>query len=155
MTLDLTTLTEDEAVTYAHQLLDQLAATRTEVEASERRAAGIRKMIDVMVEMFPAIEDVLPEDLDADSPRPRGASAVQKVLDDEPGSWFAVKAIVARLGQSGWLPDSSNPANAVRTAAERLVERDAIKKSKSTEGAVIYKSKKPPPPKYDPAEEPF
>lgn len=145
MDLDLTALDESEAATLALRLLSQFEEAREVTRASERRAAGIRKMIYGLVEMFPAIEDLLPEDLDdEDRPRPRGAEAVLRVLEDDAGTWFTVSSVVAMLSRKGWLPDSSNPPNAVRTALERLVDRKAISKSRSTDENVIYSVKPPP-----------
>ncbi len=137
---DLLDLDEAGARRTVKQLLDQLKAAREAVEAAQRRAAGFRKMIDALVEMFPAIEDHLPEDLDEDEPaHPRGAGAVWEVLGERMNQWFTVPTIVGFLERKGWAPQSSNPANAVRSALERLVESDEIKKSRSTTGSVIYR----------------
>lgn len=157
MDLDLTKLSDDAAKGLVVELLTQLEDSRQAVERSQRQAVGIRKMIDGLVEMFPALEDLLPEDLDdEEDPRPRGAEAVRRILADRKGNWFAVPAIVDILDRNNWMPESSNPANAVRTALERLVEREVIEKGRSTEGVVIYRHPQPPPPRvggYD--EEPF
>ena len=125
---DLSDLDDDKAIVMAGELLDELAAARSAVELYERRVIGVRKMIDGLVEMFPAVEDVLPEDYDGDDEaRPRGAEAAYGVMSDAPGTWLTVGNIVSRLEQRAWLPDSSNPANAVRTALERLMrETQAI-----------------------------
>ena len=139
MELDLGKLDEDSAAVAVVALLAELATARTNMESWQRRAAGLRKMIDGLVEMYPSTEDELPDDLDEDeAPRPRGAEAVRRVLEMNVGKWYPVSAIVHLLGQQGWLPASSNPSNAVRTAAERLVELDAIKKDRSVKGEVIY-----------------
>jgi hypothetical protein len=154
MNLDLAQLNQDDAKGLVAQLLAQLAEAREAVERSERRATGIRKMVDGLVEMFPALEDLLPEDLDNDEePRPRGAEAVRRVLADRQGDWFTVTHIVGLLDKQNWMPNSSNPANAVRTALERLVDTGGIEKNRSTTGAVIYRYLLPPSP--DDQEEPF
>lgn len=152
MDVDLTKLDENVAEQLAVQLLTQFEDARQEMDRQERRAAGIRKMIDGLIELFPAVEDLLPEDFEDDrEPRPRGAEAVRRVLEEHKGSWFLVGAIVQMLAQRDWLPNSTKPANAVRTALERLVESATIEKSRTDGGAVIYMF--PNPPAYD--EEPF
>ncbi len=155
MSLHLTNLKDDDAAELLAELLIQLFDTRQAVEHSQRQAIGIRKMIDGLVEMFPALEDLLPEDLDDDEdPRPRGTEAIRRVLAENKGAWYTVPAIVTLLDAQDWLPNSSNPANAVRTALERLVERKVVEKSRSTEGVVIYRHP-PPPTSYRSDEEPF
>lgn len=140
MDLDLASLEQEDALTVVVQLLDQLATARDEVERMERRAAGIRKVIDGLVEMFPAAEDLLPEDLDPEEdPRPRGAEAVRRVLSSHPGTWHTVSSIVNMLDQLDWTPKSSNPSNAVRTALERLHDSAAIEKGRSDRGQVTYR----------------
>jgi hypothetical protein len=139
MRLDLSDLDEERATELVTQLLGQLLEARETVEQFERRAAGIRRMISGLVEMFPALEDLLPEDIDPeDEPRPRGTDAVRRVLSDDAGKWYGVTGVVHLLEQRGWVPESSNPSNAVRTALERAVEAGYVKKGRSTEGGVIY-----------------
>jgi hypothetical protein len=144
MTPDLTNLDAKSATELVRQLLEQLRDARTAVEESKRRAIGIRKVIDGLVEMFPAAEDVLPDDFDdGKPPRPRGAEAVLRVIAEKPGSWYTVTAVVRMLHERGWMPESANPGNAVRSALERLVETNMALKGRSTEGVVIYTSTPP------------
>lgn len=162
-TVDLTTMSEDEAILLAARLVGQLGESREEVDRAQRRAVGIRKMIDALVEMFPAVEDVLPDDLDPDEVRPRGAEAVYRVLADRMGKWWRVESIVEFLEEEEWLPDSANPAKAVRSALERGVTAGDLEKGRSKDGGlVIYRvppPKPPTPPKAGPGggfdEEPF
>jgi hypothetical protein len=160
MDLKLATMSEAEAATVVEELLAELVAVRSEVSRLERLAVGLRKMVDAVVEVHPSVEDLLPDDLDEDEePRPRGAEAVRRVLEMNRGVWFEVPKIVSLLDQQGWLPDSSNPANAARTALERLVESEVVVKARSTKGTVIYRvgtdaDSKPPDPIYG-DEEPF
>jgi hypothetical protein len=150
MSFDLTGLDDEAAAQLLSDLLKQLAGEREEAQRAERRAEGIRKVIDGLVEMFPALWEMLPEDLDGDEEtRPRGSEAVRRVLLENRGDWFTVGGVVGLLGQQGWGPTSKSPANAVRTALERLVERDDIEKTRSTKGAVIYRLPEPD------SEEPF
>ncbi len=145
MHFDLANLDEKRATELVAELLDTLLEARDAVEQSQRRAAGVRRMISGLLEMFPALEDMLPEDIDPEEEaRPRGTAAVRRVLDDQPGDWFAVAGVVELLLRRGWLPESSNPANAVRTALERAVEAGLVKKARATRGGVIYSSVEEP-----------
>lgn len=155
MEVDLNNLDEENAMAAVILLVDQLDKARAEAERSQRRVAGLRKMIDALVEMFPAAEDVLPEALDDDEePRPRGAEAIRRVLAEREGHWYTVAGVVDALEKRDWLPNSSNPANAVRTALERLVEAKVLRKGRSAQGSVVYSYSKPAP-DYDYGEEPF
>jgi hypothetical protein len=152
--MDLAHLDEAQAIELVTELLAQLAQGRIAIEDAERRVAGTRKMIEGLVEMFPAAEDLLPDDLDDDEePRPRGTEAVRRVLADRVGDWYAVPQIVDMLNRRDWLPVSSNASNAVRTALERAVEAGVLKKSRAAAGGpvpvgtVIYSF--PPPPQVD------
>jgi hypothetical protein len=152
MDLDLANLNEQRATEFVRELLNQLVEARGAVEQFERRAAGVRRIISGLVEMFPALEDLLPEDIDPDEgTRPRGMEAIRRVLDEKRGDWFAVGGVVHLLKGEGWLPESSNPANAVRTALERAVEAGVAVKGRTVGGGVIYRSTQEP---Y-PDEEPF
>lgn len=140
MRVDFAELDDTGALELAVQLLAEMETAEHVVDEAERRVQGIKKWIYGLVEMFPAVEDLLPPDFDTtDDPRPRGASAVLRVLMDNTGRWYSVPAIVDMLDRRDWLPNSSKPANAVRTALERLVERGDIQKSRSIENAVIYR----------------
>lgn len=80
-----------------------------------------------------------------------GAEAVRAVMVSEPMQWMTVRAVLQRLEEQGWLPQSDNPPNAIRAALERaLAQGDGIEKGKSEKaGAVVYR--------YNPSlqEEPF
>lgn len=149
MQVDLTRIQEPEAHEIVHQLVRELRSARDAVTAAERRVSGLRKMIDALCELYPAVEDGLPDDLDdEEQPRPRGAEAVRRVLAASRGNGFTVQGLVELLAMRGWLPDSPVPANAVRTSAERLVERGDVRKIRSDSGTVSYMmpapSAKPP-----------
>ena len=154
--LDITALTDGQALLVVGGLVAQLRHAREDIDKLERQVAGIRKMIDGLVEMYPVTEDVLPEDLDPeDPPHPRGAEAVLRVLREVAGEWYTVPHIVQRLDAKDWLPRSSNPPNAVRTALERLLEQRAVEKSRSTTDQVIYRVPVTEPRGYGYDEEPF
>lgn len=137
---DLLSLNEATAVAATRHLLAELVLAEDAVLAAQRRAAGIRKMIEAVVEMFPHCEDELPEEFDGvEQPRPRGAEAVRRCLLDDVGGYYSVADLVQTLDERGWLPRSTNPANAVRTAAERLVEQGHIKKQRrASDDTVVY-----------------
>lgn len=139
----LATLDDQQAAEVVGDLLNELATTRDEVDTLSRRIVGIRKLIDGLIEMYPATEDLLPPDLDDDEQlRPRGAEAVRRVLEDRPTHWHAVPTVVDRLDAWGWTPESSNPPNAVRSALQRLVDQGLADKGRSAEdGAVVYRLK--------------
>lgn len=156
MDLDLSTLTEENAAVLVGQLLGEVDEARKAMEGAQRREAAARKIIDGLIELFPSAEDWLPEDFEDDgAPRPRGAEAVRRVLVEMgEGRWCTVPAIVGMLDARDWLPKSSNPANAVRSALERLVEDGRIEKSKTTDsGTVVYRF--PERKGYEEGEEPF
>ena len=53
--------------------------------------------------------------------------------------WFTISDLTYVLENRGWLPESSNPPNAVRAAVERLVGSDPfVHKSKNDSGTVVY-----------------
>ncbi|MBV9920250.1 MAG: hypothetical protein JOY78_05250 [Pseudonocardia sp.] len=138
--VDLAALTDETSVDAVLELLVQLEEAQQLHEAAGRRVGGIRKMIEAVVEVFPVAEDVLPEDFDGDEePRPRGAEAVRRVLQDNEGKWYGVPAVVNMLERRDWMPRSSNPANAVRSALQRLYDAGTVEKGKSAAGGgVIY-----------------
>jgi hypothetical protein len=141
--------TADEARTEVDAMLVQLTEARNAVAASERRVAYVRKSIEALIELHPELEDLLPEELDSEGPRPRGAEAVFEVLESD---WETVPSVVNLLERRGWAPVSSNPANAVRTALERLVAAKRIEKGRTDRKEVVYRKKKDG---YDYDEEPF
>jgi hypothetical protein len=146
---DIADLNEVAAGVQVRRLLRSLEQARSDVANAQRREAGFRKMIDAVVEMFPSTEDLLPEDLDPERSRPRGGEAVRRILAQHDGKYFTAQDITAMLVGNGWGPDSSNPANAVRTAAERLAAAGKIERAKLSNG-VYYRV-----PKIDYDEEPF
>ena len=51
--------------------------------------------------------------------------------------------MVTQLTQPGWLPDSDNPAPAVRTALERLVAAGEVTKGRDDTGTVTFRYTRP------------
>jgi len=52
---------------------------------------------------------------------PRGAEAVRAIMKDAPLVWYTIPEMVEALADRDWLPQSDNPANAVRAALTRAV----------------------------------
>lgn len=138
--LDLLSLDDEEARLLVKQFVVRFDAARDEVKRAQSHAAGIRKFIEALVEMYPATEDELPDTLDDNEvAHPRGAEAAVAVLRDHPETWFTVLGTLDVLAARGWMPRSAYPANAVRTALERLIEQGRAEKSKTEEG-VVYRA---------------
>lgn len=120
---------------------------RAQIDALSRIAGGY-------LELFGELDDLLapndelrfgvPPSLSDDTPR--GADAVRRILHESMGNYFLVSEIVTELAGRNWLPASDNPANAIRSALERLVATGDSDVRKATKyGKVAYG--------YDPDEE--
>ena len=150
---------EAEAEQAIRGLVQELRQARDTLEQAQRSVVGLRKLIDGYVELFPLLESVVVEEggLEDDDGHPRGMDAAFQVLGGQTGTYMSVHGIVQQMERLGWMPNSSNPANAVRTALERLHASELIEKAKTTAGTVVYR--KPVPPSaggYDDfGEEPF
>lgn len=151
------------------RLAEQLIEQRELAESATRKAAGLGTIIRGYIEMFPELEPLVEQvtsgiPLDG-SNTPRGAEAVRLILQGDPGRWWLVTELVEALKVRGWMPDSDNPANAVRTALERLIASpgsDVRKGRHDHDQSVVYgytPDWAPPtnqaPAGYDPTEEPF
>jgi hypothetical protein len=173
---------EQEARDHVIRLLTEWEAQRVVVEAAGRRARGLATIIRGYVEMYPELRTLVgPMEstfsvatVDVED-TPRGAEAVRLILQERPDHWWLVSELVYELKERDWLPDSDNPANAVRTALERLLvsETSDVHKRRNVKNKVIYAylpdeapdppdqapdpSSNPPsqPPSYDYGEEPF
>lgn len=159
-----------EADQTVRRLCAELATERARAEVAARNAAGLTKIIAGYVEMFPELQSVVDGDVNLfllgdDDERPRGAEAVRLILQERPNYWWWVTELVDEMRNRGWLPESENPANAVRTALERLIassDSDVVKGRDSANKVIYsYRPDDPPPtgrpvpsePAYD--EEPF
>jgi hypothetical protein len=122
----------------ARKAVDDL---RAEITATESRLAALRKLVDGYHQLFPALEpDAASEEA------PKGQDAARRVLTDSPGQWFTVAEILEQLTHRGWLPDSEDPANAVRTALTRLQAADPEHIVKGTKGGGLAYAVRPPSP---------
>lgn len=144
----------DAARATVEQLVEEWSRQRLRAEDADRKAKALSTIIRGYVEMYPELEapsQVTTEASAADDP-PRGVEAVRQILHEHAGEKLYVSEIVAEMKERGWLPDSDNPANAIRTALERLVSTAGsdVRKTRYTDGKVTYL--------YDPdyeEEEPF
>ncbi|HSH62353.1 MAG TPA: hypothetical protein VK988_22415 [Acidimicrobiales bacterium] len=156
----------DEAKRDVQRFAAAFLEFRSTAATATRNAAAVSKIIRGYVEMFPELRTLVDEDiLSLDQERragddaPKGAEAVRLILQQEPDRWFYVSELVDALDSHGWLPDSENPANAVRTALERLINTpdSDVKKDRNSANKVIYSYRPddaPPLQGYD-DEEPF
>jgi hypothetical protein len=147
----------DDAEEQFLQTQIQLFTELDKAEDEMRKAGGLKKLMDGYLELFPQLKELLVASLDEVVPapdgRPKGADAVRSILQEHSGIWFLVSELVDELRDRGWLPESDNPASAVRAALERLI---------STEDSDIYKGRRTSPNggnprviyKYDPDYEP-
>ncbi len=129
-------------------LRSELADAKADRLEADRRVRALTKLIEGYVDLFPSVAK--PTDapaivgggdieIDEDKDRPRGQEAVRQVMEGSPGKWWTVGAMVWELDHRGWLPDSGTPANAVRTAMDRVVVSEAaVKKDRGKSGAVVY-----------------
>jgi hypothetical protein len=92
----------------------------------------------------------------------RSGEAILQILQLQEDEWVSVQEMVEGLDRRGWLPEGENPANAVRTALERLVASNPhVEKGKPYEnGSVRYRFSDLPRPEipaypYTSDEEPF
>lgn len=123
--------------------MNELVDQQELAERAVRHAAGLNQIIAGYLRMFPELEDdpmIEQVTLFTAEGAPRGAEAVRIVLQDSPSEPFLVSELVQALNQRDWLPESANPANAIRTAVERLVksEDSDIIKGESNNGSVVY-----------------
>lgn len=154
----------EDARLVVQQLAAELVGLRATAATATRHAAAVSKIISGYVEMFPELGPLVDEEALSDSERttdedaPKGAEAVRVILQEQPDQWFYVSGLVAALRERDWLPDSDNPANAIRTALERLLNTpdSDVKKGRDSKNRVIYSYRPddPPPPSYE-DEEPF
>jgi hypothetical protein len=120
--------------------LESAVAKRTDLE---KREAAIRKLIDGYLELFPGLashQTLMPLPAPVVSLRPRGQEAVLRVMEDSVGKWWTVGTMVHELEKRGWLPESEQPANAVRVAMERVVTAASPPyfKDKGASGTVTF-----------------
>jgi hypothetical protein len=122
----------------ANEMIKSAQAT---IESTQLIIRGILKRYPELAET----EQV--DGLDLREPPPlRGAEAVLDVLRVNEGKTYSVTEMMQALKRQNSLPDSENPAPAVRTALERLLAGGkGVTKSRTAKGTVVYR--------YDAADE--
>lgn len=126
----------------------QEISARIDKEAKTREALG--SLLQSYMRLFPEFRSLLPkelrpvlglDDLTQMTDRPRGQTAIMRVLKSATGQWWTVGDVLNELDRRGWLPTSANPGAAVRTALERLAAADhgVIKDKKPGGGPVVFR----------------
>lgn len=114
----------------AMQTIRALALDRDQARELARqsiqRAETLTKLIDGYVELFPElafelVEYLRSEIIEVKEDPPRGQVAVFALLSAFPGRFMTVAEIQTAMEQQGWLPETDNPAAAIRAALQRLV----------------------------------
>ena len=146
----ITAMEQSEARKILLQLRRELTETQAVVEAAQRRTAALNKIVDGYIELFPELA-TLPAEMETSgghsklveiSGKPRGQDAVQRIMAsiEYKGRYWTVSAMVHEMEQRDWLPESKgDPANAVRTALDRLAERDErVHKGRGSTGTIVW-----------------
>jgi ATP/maltotriose-dependent transcriptional regulator MalT len=155
----------EEAKALVRQLAAEWAERQHVASVAADQATKLAGIIAAYIDMFPelalVVRDVtgqLPAPGAEDSNAPKGAEAVRIVLQENVKVQYYVSEMVEELRQRGWLPESDNPANAVRAALDRLSGDSAsdVHKQRFNDRTVtyIYDPDRDPGPDYD-DEEPF
>jgi hypothetical protein len=152
----------------AQELLRRAQRDRDEATTALQNAQATiessQLIIQGIVRRFPELQDSATDWATFEPPdpveRPRGSEAVLQILQVAENMWFSISELVAALDERELLPASANPANAVRTAVERLVaaEDSNVEKGRRKNGTVAYRYHEPEPPPAPPGygdEEPF
>ena len=133
----------------------ELVRQRAVAESATRQATGLIQIVSGFIEMFPGLVDGLDEPVaielslrghsramevfGLEEDTPTVGEAVRRLLQSHPGTTYFVSELVQYLRERGWLPESDNPASAVRAALERLVNIKANDVNKATvNGKVAY-----------------
>ncbi|MEY2588816.1 MAG: hypothetical protein QOJ67_800 [Acidimicrobiaceae bacterium] len=147
----------DEAELLVKKHVADLISARLTAQTATKRATALEKVVAGYVELFPELKPLATEAqvelflrLDQDDDHtPKGAEAVRRLMQERPNFWWYISELVTALRERDWLPESDNPANAVRTACERLLNSDDsdLHKGRSYAGKVAYS--------YRPDDEPW
>lgn len=136
---------QEEARNILLSLRRELAGTRDVIEAAQRRANSLEKLVGGYIELFPGLsgDAPSPEQMVDEDARPKGQEAILKVMEDYEfkGRYWTVAQMVDELSARGWMPESrGNPANAIRTALGRVYEsnKDRVYKGQGRTGALVY-----------------
>ena|SRR5579862_8231293 len=153
-------------LTQARELLEECKRDRVlaqvQAQAARAKSESATLIIQGLLRRFPELREEAPvADRDWEikvTDGPTGADAVLQILQVDEGQGYTVREMVAALEERGWLPQSENPPNAVRTALERLrAQNIGVSKGRNRHDVVTYWFNEPDPPKggYGYDEEPF
>lgn len=123
---------QDEAAKLYRECHREYAEAVELIKVTNQRMDGLLSVMAGIETLFPDLmldEDLPPvgkpysgiQVIDDVRRRPKGQDAVRAVLVANRARPFTVAEMTAELEARGWLPDSQNPSNAVRTALERLM----------------------------------
>jgi hypothetical protein len=151
----------------ARSLLVQCQQDRVEAqlqaESAKATAESATLIIQGLIRRYPELrEQATVADLEWEvtvSEGPTTAEAVLQILQVNEGQLYTVREMVNALGALDRLPQSENPANAVRTALERLRKQNlGVSKRYDRDGVIAYAFDEPEPASgggYGFDEEPF
>ncbi len=138
---------------------------REQVKTGQATIESTRLIIEGVLHRFPELSEDEHEwgDLSWDiEGKPRGDMAVLSILQVAENEPFSVHEMVEALENRGWLPESANAANAVRTALKRLKSNpeSGVEKDRYSNGTVFYRfverpSTSPTPTGYGYDDDPF
>lgn len=137
----LAAMEQSEARRAVEALRRELAEAQVVVTSAQRRVASLEKLVEGYLELFPGLTEPASREAGVEK-APRGQDAVLRIMESigNKGRYWTVTAVVSALADHGWLPESrGNPANAVRTALDRLAERDErVHKGRGSKGTVVW-----------------
>ncbi len=117
---------QTQAAQILQALRTELEEHRATVREAVRRMEALTNIIDGYVELYPELDYAEPDHIaDHEVEPPRGQAAVERVLASRPGEYWSLQQILAAMEKRGWLPNSQNPAAAVRAALQRCWEDQA------------------------------
>lgn len=136
-----------EAKALVRQLAAEWAEQKHVASVAAQQATKLAGIIAAYVDMVPELALVVrevtgqvPAPGAEDSNAPKGAEAVRIVLQENVKVQYYVSQMVEELRERGWLPESDNPANAVRAALDRLSTDSAsdVSKQRYNDRTVTY-----------------
>ena len=153
----------DEARVLMIQCQRDRVEAQMQMTSARAKSESATLIIQGLLRRFPELRD---EASTADSEweirvteGPSGAEAVLQILQVDEGQFYTVREMVAALEERGWLPQSENPPNAVRTALERLrAQNKGVEKTYNQDRVMAYWYSEPEPNRrggYALDEEPF
>ncbi len=127
---------------------DALSTAEATIESSGLIIQGILRAFPELINEADEAEDIFGAAKEP-AERLKGAEAILSVLQVSENQWFSVMDMTNVLDNRGWLPESANPPNAVRSALERIFASErSVEKGTRNDGTVVYRY-------HEQKEEPF